>query len=630
MVKVNRGLLSVILCTRNRRALLEGALASFKSLRIPPGWRVELVVVDNGSTDGTSAAVASAAKDFPFPVRGVVEPTPGLGRAHAAGLRAAQGELIACTDDDCLVMPDWCEAIVNAFAAQPTLAGLFGRVLPVDDGSNPEWRVAIKTSDLRATFQFPCWPMIGFGNNMAFRRAALEIVGGFNPLFGPGGMLWSAEELELVYRVLRHGGLLGYEPSASVWHRGRTSQAAWASTNVRDAKGFGAFAGAYAIRGDLFALKLFVWEWQGMLTAWWQGVRRRDRKRRQVSGWYARWLPLGFLAGCWLGLRRDCAPRGSAFVISASSDTVPDVSVVVSTRNRAHLLGELLQSLVEDQDAGGIAYEVVIVDNGSQDHTRAVVEAAQQRSRVPLTYVCEPAPGVSRGRNAGAWAARGDYLAFTDDDCLAGQEWVHSVAESFRSDAEVAGVFGRVLPLSGSVDEKVVSVKIQAKATRYRFPCRLFIGHGNNMAFRRRVFLDQGGFDVTLGVGTPLYAAEDLDLVYRLLRQGSVLAYDPRGVIFHRPRNTVRAARTAECRYGVGFGACLARYVLRGDLYAVKYLYWHLLGMGTSFIQAVSRRRWADACRCACFTVGAWWGILKRCGLLLMGSRPLDQAQVHS
>lgn len=625
MAETSKPLLSIMICTRNRRDMLEGALQSFIRCRLPAGWVVEMVVVDNGSTDGTSEMVSMLAPQLPFPVRCIVEPQAGLGRAHATGLNACRGDIIACTDDDCLVGPEWCEAITEAFAAQPELAGLFGRVLAVEDGGNPDWRVAIKTSEVPAIFKFPCWPMIGFGNNMAFKRSALEGVGGFNPLFGPGGLLRSAEELELVYRLLRSGRVLGYIPSVYLWHRGRTAYDAWASTNVRDAFGFGAFAGAYAIRGHLFALKLAVWEWQGMLVAWWQGVCRKDAKRRRVSGWYIRWLPVGFLAGAWYGLRRHPAPKKNAEVVAGrpanSRPAHPDISVVIATRNRASFLKEAALSVL--QAAEGANAELIIVDNGSTDSTRDVAAELQREAVGPVIYVYEPRKGVSSARNAGVRVARGAIVAFTDDDCIADKQWFRALIGIFQRDPALAGVFGRVLPLSGSVDEATVSVKTQTEAKRFCFPCSVSIGHGNNMAFRREALQAAGGFDATLGAGTPLHAAEDLDLIYRLLRRGHILAYEPSCVVFHRPRASVSRAEEAECRYGIGFGACFIRYILKGDEYALKYVYWHISSIAGSLMQALRQGRWREAGRHRCFIVGVFCGMFRRCVMLaIKGCEP--------
>ncbi len=630
MAKGTLQLLSLLICTRNRRVLLDGVLASLQECRIPPEWQLELVIVDNGSTDGTTEAVAAAARQLPFPVQCVPEPTPGLGRAHATGLRACRGEIIACTDDDCYVSPGWCEAIVAAFDAQPELAGLFGRVVPVHEGGDPAWHVAVKTSEQPATYRFPCWPVIGFGNNMAFRREPLEAAGAFNPVFGPGGPLWSAEELEVTYRLLRKGHAVAYVPSALIRHRLRSTYESWAKTQVRDALGWGAFTGAYAIRGDLVAFKLFLWEWQGMATAWWQGLVRRDRRRRQVSGWYIRWMPFGLLAGLWHGLRRHPAPPAAAVVAFSepAASPAPEVSVVICTRDRADGLRETLHSVLDAGRAPGVSVEVVVVDNGSRDHTRAVVEAFEQRhGSERISCVSEPRAGLARARNAGLRAARGTILAFTDDDCVAAADWIACVAATLRADQTLAGLFGRVLPLGGAITPSTISVKTSEVPRRYQFPCSPFVGHGNNMAFRRAALRSSGGFDVTLGPGAPLGAGEELDLAYRLLRRGHALAYEPSCVVTHRPRGSASQARATEWRNAIGIGACFGKHLLRGDWHAGKCLYWFLSGFVApsarrqrTLESAAWRARWL-------VIVGVPYGVLKAVGFSLLGRSQAPLAQ---
>jgi len=604
--------LSILIGTRNRRSLLEEALASLAACRIPTGWTIELVVVDNGSSDGTAEAVTAASARLPFSVRCVREPQPGLGRAHAAGLQACHGELIACTDDDCRVTPEWCEAIVDAFTVQPELGGLFGRVLPLDPQEASAYRVAVKTSETPATYRFPCWPVIGFGNNMTFRRAALESVGGFSALFGPGGVLWSGEELELSYRLLRRGWCLAYVPSVTLWHHARSTHEAWAGTHRRDALGFGAFAGLHAVRGDGYALKLAVWEWTGMWRAWWRGSREGDARRREVGGAYTRWLPVGFLAGAWRGVWCSPYPARRTAIEARIPGVAPQISVIVCTRNRATMLRHTLESLLESSAAPGFPFEVVVVDNDSRDETQVVIGAAQQRYGSRVVAVYESRPGLSRARNAGLRVARGALAAFTDDDCLVSPDWVQRIGEAFRADGGLGGIFGRVLPLEAEAGAAVVSVKIADSPQRYHFPCSPFIGHGNNMVFRRAALQVIGGFDVALGAGGPLRSAEDLDAAYRLLRRGETLAYDPRCVVYHRPRGTAKEASATEWRNAVGLGACFGKYILHGDFYALKCVYWLLRNLPGASLRDWRLGHRYDAKTRWLFVAGVPYGILIR------------------
>jgi hypothetical protein len=185
-------------------------------------------------------------------------------------------------------------------------------------------------------------------------------------------------------------------------------------------------------------------------------------------------------------------------------------------------------------------------------------------------------------------AATGRIVAFTDDDCAAEPAWFEAIHQAFSQSPDAGGIFGRVLPETDQkVDASTFSVKLETEPKSYRFPCWPFIGHGNNMAFRRQLLLDCGGFDAAYGPGAPLKASEDLELAYRLLRQGVLLRYEPSVTVRHFPQKADEAMWTAHKHYAIGFGACMAKNALRGDSYALKTAWWWWCGMWRGYWQAV-------------------------------------------
>ena len=122
--------LSVIICTRNRAHTLGECLASVVAALQACGDGVEIVVVDNGSSDDTAARLADFTASCPLPVQVIREPQPGLSRARNAGIRAAKGHLLAFTDDDCRPAPDCFQVMLRHAASDtaPVLRG--GRVAP--------------------------------------------------------------------------------------------------------------------------------------------------------------------------------------------------------------------------------------------------------------------------------------------------------------------------------------------------------------------------------------------------------------------------------------------------------------------------------------------------------------------
>ncbi len=120
------------------------------------------------------------------------------------------------------------------------------------------------------------------------------------------------------------------------------------------------------------------------------------------------------------------------------------ISVVVCTRNRAGPLGQLLTSMAAMEQPEGLDWELLVVDNGSSDGTRAVV--AGFADRLPIRYTREDLAGLSNARNHGVREARGRYLCWTDDDVEVHPRWLAGYAEAFRLHPEAAVFGGQIEP----------------------------------------------------------------------------------------------------------------------------------------------------------------------------------------
>ena len=193
---------SLLICTRNRARALRHTLDSIAETHCPPVSAIELIVVDNGSTDDTQSVVAGAS--LPFPVRYVVEPRPGAANARNAALAAARHDILLWTDDDIRVPHDWVgpmmAPIVNG-DAQIVAGGV--RLAP---HLRRSWMEPWHESLLASTeFRFTDRPLQDVvGANMAFARSVLEDVPAFDPELGPGA-LGLSEESHFVGRLCRQG-----------------------------------------------------------------------------------------------------------------------------------------------------------------------------------------------------------------------------------------------------------------------------------------------------------------------------------------------------------------------------------------------------------------------------------------
>ncbi len=205
--------ISLVIATRNRREKLERCLAAVARLEYHDPW--EVVVCDNGSTDDTAAWLLRFAAEAPFPLVLVSAPIQGKGRALNLALTGASGDVVAFTDDDCYPAPDYLQELAEAFR-DPGLAYLGGRILLFDPDDYP---ITVRTST-RPEWLPPYKPVIAGtvqGANMAFRRTALDRLGGFDPLLGPGTP-FVIEDADLVARAAAAGMAGGYFPGPVVYH----------------------------------------------------------------------------------------------------------------------------------------------------------------------------------------------------------------------------------------------------------------------------------------------------------------------------------------------------------------------------------------------------------------------------
>ncbi len=254
---------------------------------------------------------------------------------------------------------------------------------------------------------------------------------------------------------------------------------------------------------------------------------------------------------------------------------LPTTSVVLCTRDRADQLAGALRSLLALDHPD---FEVVVVDNApSDDSTRRLVTAPGTDPRV--RYVLEPVPGLSSARNAGVRAARGEVVAFTDDDVVVDPGWLRAVASGFARGTDVVCVSGLVAsgelrtPAQRWFDERVtwsrnIAPRVFRLATppadRPLFPFSVGdYGTGANFAMRRDAVLALGGFDEALGVGTVTGGGEDIDMFSRVVLRGHALVVEPSALVWHRHRADVAALRTQAVGYGTGLGAWLTKTALR-------------------------------------------------------------------
>ncbi len=255
---------TVVVCTRNRPDVLVDCLRSLQPLA-DAGH--EIIIVDNKPSDERSAVLVA---QFPA-MRYIREEQAGLDPARNCGLRAANGEIVAFTDDDAVVDPGWLDALRRNFV-DPGVALVTGITMPLEletdaqlwfEDSNGFGRGFMRR-EFDIQWQEPLGSgAIGAGVNMAIRRSALAEVGYFDPALDGGTASLSGGDQEFFYRVLLLGFQAVYEPGALVWHRHRREWKALRDTIY--GYGVGLFAWwtcALTQKRDLQVLKLSLW-WFG-------------------------------------------------------------------------------------------------------------------------------------------------------------------------------------------------------------------------------------------------------------------------------------------------------------------------------------------------------------------------------
>ncbi len=230
------------------------------------------------------------------------------------------------------------------------------------------------------------------------------------------------------------------------------------------------------------------------------------------------------------------------------------ISVVVPTRDRAHLLEACLAAL---SHALGPDDELIVADSASRDDS--VAEVARRYS---ATIVRCQVPGTSRARNAGWRRAKNDVIAFIDDDVRVHPGWARAMIAAFDRFDDAGYVTGLIGPPPGE-SKYLVAQKIDREAVWLTERPIELQGHGANVGVRRAALADVEGFDEELGPGTVFRAAEDLDLFERLVARGYRGRYEPAASSYHESWRSTSDMFELHWSYGIGSGARIVKLARR-------------------------------------------------------------------
>jgi len=407
--------ISVVICTRNRPQAIE---ACIKSLMASSDRDFELIIVDNApDNDLTEQAV----KKF-HGVKYVREARKGLDIARNTGAKNASHAIVAYTDDDVVVDADWVKNIKSCFNHPLTMA-VTGLVIPLslqtkaqyifekDWGFNKGYLPLVFDSEyfnVHKPYGVPVWD-IGAGANMAFRKEAFEIAGFFDERLDVGASGCSGDS-EMWYRILAEGWNCNYYPHLFVYHQHRETQEELTNQLFHYMRGNVSSLlvqyEKYKHKGNLrrlyrslpqyyfqriyrsliklqsHNLSTILTEMRGCISGWkfYRAHKNTDRYQRKYRG------------------------------LTEDADIKPDtrVSIIIPCYNHAHYLPAAIESVLAQTYKH---VEVIVVDDGSDDHTAEVCR------RYPnVKYKREERVGLSAARNSGVKIATGRFLVFLDAD----------------------------------------------------------------------------------------------------------------------------------------------------------------------------------------------------------------------
>ena len=243
----------------------------------------------------------------------------------------------------------------------------------------------------------------------------------------------------------------------------------------------------------------------------------------------------------------------------------PEMTIAVCTRDRPEGLAVLLESLSAQEYQ---RIRVLVVDNAPSDDRSHQVVLSARKHPLDIDYVIEPRPGLSWARNRAIDASEGEVIAWADDDERCDRWWAAELARGFVEVSEADAVTGIMIPgelatksqawfeeYSGVGRGRGFARAVFSAETAHRqsplYPLPPF-GTGGNMAFRRDVLKQIGGFDCALGAGTVTCGGEDTAALSTVLLTGGTIVYQPTAIVHHYHRKDYDALHSHLRGYGRG------------------------------------------------------------------------------
>jgi lipopolysaccharide/colanic/teichoic acid biosynthesis glycosyltransferase/glycosyltransferase involved in cell wall biosynthesis len=215
------------------------------------------------------------------------------------------------------------------------------------------------------------------------------------------------------------------------------------------------------------------------------------------------------------------------------------ISVIIPAKDAAHNIENCLRAC-QQQANMTVDSEIILVDDGSTDKTAEIGE------RLGVQVIRQANAGPAAARNAGASAAQGEILAFTDADCIPSSEWLFHLIQPFE-DPEIVGAKGTYKTHQTHLVPRFVQQEYGYKYLRLARQDRIDFIDTYSAAYRRDVFIENGGFDSAFAVPS----VEDQELSFRLARKGYHMVFAPDAVVYHV--HDVNLKEYGQRKFGIGY-----------------------------------------------------------------------------
>lgn len=248
------------------------------------------------------------------------------------------------------------------------------------------------------------------------------------------------------------------------------------------------------------------------------------------------------------------------------------ISIIVPTYNRKEQLKRCLEYL-DKQTLPVNEYEIIIVDDGSTDNTPEIINKTNNKKNI--RYFFQENKGPAAARNLGISKAKGEIIAFTDDDCILDKDWLHAIDKAFKENPDVSCVKGMTKNSQFGIISNSLDKYIYGRTTS---------GATNNIAYKKKVLQELTGFDESY-----IFCYEDVDLKWRFRLKGYKRIFCPDMIIWHPHENDIITLKKKAFLGGVGVYQFFIKYLFSHPFIAIGSVGAYFYYLPFSIIHFINR-----------------------------------------